>query len=269
MKTRSHGRSWRVCAGVALALPALAAQADTITLAPVADTSLYAESGDLSNGHGVHLFVGVIASGAQRRALLRFDLAAIPPGSQVTAVTLQMTASRVVGGDIAVGLHRVLGAWGEGTSDAGEPGGGGAMATTGDATWTRRIWPATSWTTPGGDAAPAPSAVTNVGAVGPYQWSGAGLVADVQGWLAQPSGNFGWLLRSNEVGVQNAKRLGTRESVSAADRPRLVVTFDPGQAPPLPVSAIPATGVAARLALALLLLAAGAIGLRRAVRPPR
>ncbi|MBC7771163.1 MAG: hypothetical protein H7210_01580, partial [Pyrinomonadaceae bacterium] len=44
--------------------------------------------------------------------------------------------------------------------------------------------------------------------------------------------NFGWLLRGNESSDQTAKRFDTRENTTAANRPTLVVTFDPPTACP-------------------------------------
>lgn len=233
------------------------AQADTVVLAAGADTTLFSESGDLSNGRGQHLFVGVIATGGRRRALLRFDLSGIPSGAQITSATLELRATRTAGGGIAVGLHRVVGDWGEGNSNSGDPGGGGAQAAAGDATWIRRVWPGTSWTTAGGDAAGSPSATTTVGNEGLYQWTGGGLVGDVQDWLNQPGSNTGWLLRSTESGAQNAKRFGSRDNSLPADQPRLVVEFNAPQAPPLAAFAIPVWNWSGLLLTILLILVAG------------
>ena len=52
----------------------------TATLNPTKDNTLYEDlSGGLSNGAGSHLFAGVTAAGAARRAVLAFDLAAPSP----------------------------------------------------------------------------------------------------------------------------------------------------------------------------------------------
>src|SRR5205823_2050542 len=74
--------------------------------------------------------------GQVRRALIRFDIAgAIPAGSTITDVKLTLNLSQTVSFDTPVGLYRALRDWGEGTSDAGDPGGAGALSTPGDATW--------------------------------------------------------------------------------------------------------------------------------------
>ena len=240
------------------------ASAGAATLAAAADSAMFSESGDLSNGRGEHLFVGVTAGGARRRALLSFDLTLLPAGARITSAVLEMSATRVAGGAIPVSVHRVLGSWGEGASNAGDPGGGGAAATVGDATWVRRSWPGTSWIAAGADATTSPSATTAVETQAVHQWSGAGLVADLQSWVDQPSGNFGWLLRSNESGVQNAKRFGSRESTQPANRPRLTVEFDSPQGPAQPAAVISLWDDAGRFATILLVLCAGLFTLAKA-----
>ncbi|MCA9640901.1 MAG: hypothetical protein KC492_09405, partial [Myxococcales bacterium] len=55
----------------AVSVPALA---DTVTLAPSMDCTLYAEDGGLANCAGQGLFVGENASGNVRRSVLAFDV---------------------------------------------------------------------------------------------------------------------------------------------------------------------------------------------------
>src|SRR5881628_2053154 len=65
--------------------------ATTVTLAPSKDNTLYeSDQGELSNGIGVYVFAGNTrqATGAARRGLLAFNLAAIPAQSLVTSATL-------------------------------------------------------------------------------------------------------------------------------------------------------------------------------------
>ncbi|MCB0156088.1 MAG: hypothetical protein KDF65_14935, partial [Anaerolineae bacterium] len=64
-------------APVAAPLNAVSLLTQTVQLTPSQDTSLYEESGNLSNGQGDYLFIGVTASGNGnniRRALLAFDV---------------------------------------------------------------------------------------------------------------------------------------------------------------------------------------------------
>ena len=51
------------------------------------------------------------------------------------------------------------------------------------------------------------------------------MVADVQAWLDDPSGNFGWIVVGNEAKNQTAKRFDSKEGGTTANRPVLTVTF--------------------------------------------
>jgi folate-binding Fe-S cluster repair protein YgfZ len=117
-------------------------------------------------------------------------------------------------------------AWGEGASVAF--GGGGALAMTNDVTWLHRLYPATLWTTPGGQFNPAVSSSRAVGGVGYYTWpTSTQLVADVQAMLNANATNFGWCVLGNETTLQSVKRFDARESGVAASRPQLTVVYFP------------------------------------------
>ena len=100
------------------------------------DNTLYEDSaGQLSNGQGIYFFDGKTGANLLRRGLIAFDLASIPTNATITGATLSMFLSQAQGGSQAVSLSTALRDWGEGASDAGNPGGGGAPAQAGDATW--------------------------------------------------------------------------------------------------------------------------------------
>ena len=150
-----------------------------------------------------------------RRGLLRFDLSALPVGATVTSVVLQLTSTKVpafVLVDSKFSLYRLSASWAEGTNS----GTSGTHASPGESTWNARMSGTATWTTPGAadDAVTTPSAAVVVSSVRltTYSWSGAGVVGDVEFWLADPSRNFGWLLRSeNEVTGRTARGFGSRE----------------------------------------------------------
>lgn len=209
--------------------------ADTATLTTSRDNTLYENAtGSLSNGAGPGMFAGTNSAGGIRRALIAFDIAgAIPAGSTIQSAKLTLTLTVTVSGPHPVGLNRVLAPWGEGASDAGAAGGGGgAPATPGDATWVHRFYDTTLWNTPGGDFG-AQVATATVDAIGPYTWgSTADMVADVQAWLDHPESNFGWMVIGNELPpAPTAKRFGTRESLTAGERPMLEIQFEPPLTP--------------------------------------
>ena len=208
-----------------------AATADTVTLNPVRDNTLYEDpTGMLSNGAGQFLFAGNNATGATRRGLIQFDIAgSIPVGSTIDAATLVLNMSQspnAINRDVS--LHGALADWGEGASNAtAVGGGGGAAATTGDATWLHTFFNTTQWSSAGGEFLATPSATTAGGAVGGYSWSSPQLHLDVQNWLDAPATNFGWLLLADESTNQTVKRFDTRENTTAAFRPTLAVEYTP------------------------------------------
>lgn len=205
-----------------------AARGDVVELSPVADNTLYAVDGGLSNGAGQHFFAGTNSLVEPKRGLLRFDVASgLPADATIVGVSVVLHMNRSAGGPSLVAFHRVLTDWGEGSTDADGSEGGGGPATPGSATWTHAFHDDMPWGTPGGDLDPAAGAVLLVGDVGVYEWTSAALAADVQGWLDGTVAEFGWILIGEELGSSTAKRFDSRESPDSDLRPRLVVEFIP------------------------------------------
>lgn len=236
--------------------------ADTLVVEPSADTSLYEVAmgdAETANSRGAHLFAGRIIGSLRRRALLRFDLSAIPPGSTVNSAQFSLSLNRVPPGMLPAvnfSLQPMNAPWGEGSSDAGEPGGNGTPATAGDPTWTQRVFPSTPWVVAGGDFSAVASATTSANGVGRYQWgSSAAMVGTVQGWVDSPSSNYGWMLLADETaGDQTARRFASREATDASTRPQLSIDFTPAAVgPPSGPSAIPTLSLLGLAGLALLL----------------
>ena len=224
----------RVMAG-AVAIASVSAgveAASTLTLEPSKDNTLYqAAAGGTSNGAGDYLFVGRINRNQLsqfRRGAIAFDVSALPANAIVSSVTLTLTVSSAGPTDPTdVMLHRFLADWGEGTSNAGEPGGTGADATPGDVTWTHAFHDTVPWATPGGVFSPTFSASTSIGGESTaYSFTDPRLVEDVAGWLANPAGNFGWALVGDETRLGTARRFNSRENPAAATRPQLTIVYD-------------------------------------------
>jgi spore coat protein A len=221
------------CAAVSALLVACPAGAATlsVTVTPSHDTTLYGGSDemDFSNGAGTGLFAGTDNSSEARRALVQFDLTAIPPGSTITSAVLRLVVTRSQLGATHMELHRLTAGWGEGAVRAPGQGGGGAPAAPGDATWSDRAFPMTPWTTPGGDFFPSASATATAGDEATLaEWQDPALVDDLRRWLADPATNFGWIVLSPDGGV--AKRFASREAAGSS-RPQLVVGFEPPASP--------------------------------------
>jgi hypothetical protein len=210
----------------------------TVTLPATATNTLYDDpTGQLSNGAGQEMFVGDIGHPTNniRRALVKFDVSSIPAGATITGATLTLNLSKEAAGVTSelVTAHRVLADWGEGTSNAGAGGpgtgeGDGIQATTGDATWLFSFYNTTSWQTAGGDFVNGGSASTTVSTtLGSYQWSGVGMVGDVQSWLDHPGTSFGWVMTGLESGLKTALQFDSRNNTNPNVQPTLTVDFDP------------------------------------------
>jgi hypothetical protein len=219
----------------AMAASTSAARAAEVLLNPIQDATLIQDETSYANGAGPSVFAGAIASGGARRALLKFDLSGIPQGAVIHGVELYFDINRAAvgsGNSDPASLHRITASWGEGTSFSTR--GGGDVASPNDATWTHRFYGvggvgagAVPWSVPGGDFVAQASSFTTVGGIGPYFFpSTVKLIEDVDGWLANPASNHGWLLLGPESASQTARRIHSRESATVASRPRLRVVYD-------------------------------------------
>ena len=186
-------------------------QADVTTnLTPVADSYIQQFSPDLASGSESTMVsgeLGLSAANELRRAFLRFDLSsALPAGATVSAVTIQITVTKVpfTPTNSVFDLRRVLESWDES-----------------QITWNSRLT-ATPWEQPGAlgplDSASGASSSVFVAGASRYTFgSTPALVADVQSWVDNPNANFGWLLISEGEGIpQTARHFATREDTNNA-----------------------------------------------------
>jgi len=201
--------------------------AESLVLSPIADATLFQVSPSNSAGGDGFFLAGTTQNRTVNRALLQFDVAsAVPAGSQITAVGLQLEVTRQPSDGFEAstfGLHRMLRSWGEGGTVVTEnPGGLGAPASPGDATWTHRFAFDTPWFMPGGaagtDFAANFSSSTLIYGVDVYNFEGTlDMLADVQSWLDSTNSNFGWMLKSQSEELPfTARRFASREDPNGA-----------------------------------------------------
>lgn len=212
---------------IVAALAAPFAQADSATLIPSRDNTIYKDPfGALSNGAGNTLYVGRNSTGEIRRGVLIFDIVGtIPAGSTITAARLRLRRTiDLASGSETLRAHKLLADWGEGTSNDTSGTGAGAASATGDVTWLHRFYDTDDWTTDGGDFESTASATSFLGAI--VDFDSAQMAADVQEWLDN-GGNFGWLLKAQESGNDSMNGYGSRENGTNANRPTLDVEFTP------------------------------------------
>lgn len=206
-----------------------AAQANVAVLPAAADTTLYEDAaGAIANGAGEGFFVGLIAGGLKRRALVRFDLAAIPAGARIVSVELVLQVTRGFAQNLVpVALHRVTSSWVEGPSDATLfREGQGILAVAGDNTWLHRSFATSFWNAPGGDYDPVASGVGFTPPLGRVTFASTNaMTSDVQQWLIAPATNFGWLLRTDELVPQEVRRFDSRTTSEVGTSPALIVRW--------------------------------------------
>ena len=210
------------------------AKAETVTINPLWDNSLIEFAfGELANALGDYMFAGSAFQTRQqkiKRAIMRFDVASvIPAGATINNVTLELHVSKTR--DDAPReffIHAVTQDWGNGTSNAAGSEGGGDTSTLNDVTWRHTFYRDLVWNNFGGDFVATASASTMVGLVNSRpQWSSSQMVADVQGWVDDPSTSFGWILK----GVEDpgdfwaTRRFGSTDNNNADQRPKLTIDF--------------------------------------------
>ena len=206
------------------------AHADVANCQATKDATIYNDTtGNRADGKSWNLYsgqAGTNTSWPTRRSLVAFDVSAIPAGSTVTNVQVKLYMSKTVVGAKSFNLHRLTSDWSEGPSVGLS--GNGANALAGDSTWLHTNYATQFWTTPGGDFVASSSATVSIGSTYQYYtWNSTPtLVADVQGWVNNPSNNFGWIVRGPEGGTKSAKQFESRESLPNL-RPVLVVTYTP------------------------------------------
>lgn len=218
---------------LSLFLPGAGARADTISLNPIADTSLQEAFPDDNLGSGNTLTAGTRRRGGATRALLLFNISgALPVNATVTSASLQITvtATPAGGANSTFDLEPVTSAWGEGD---GSDRGGGSLATSGQASWNDNEGPGSPWGTPGGDFTGVPVASTFITSDGTYLFASTpAMVSSVQDWLAHPNSNFGWILLSeSESTLTSIRRFASREDPNTP--PTLVLQYnvpEPGAA---------------------------------------
>ena len=216
--------------GIAVLALSQSTSATEVILSPSQDNTLIGPgTGQNSNGAGDGIYAGQIGffGGSEdiRRGLVQFDLSEIPADATITSVTLNVSVVKTPNDNTyEFSLHRCNESWGEGASDF--PGGVGAPAEPGDATWVMRFHPDTPWSVAGGDFVADSSSTTMISGRADYAFTGDGLIDDVQVWLDDPKLNNGWVILGQEGTTKTARKFGSREYFDASKQPTLVVTYE-------------------------------------------
>ena len=179
----------------------------TLTLqpgTPGSDTDMSLPSPN--NNYGAN--AGMTINAGQGVALVRFDLSTIPAGSVI--LSAQFSLYHTSGSTDTAGIFTVTRPWTEGTGVAGS-----------GATWNTYDG-ANAWTTAGGDYDPA----TGISIVLPVNnaWATWDVTSRTAAWIAGTQPNYGIALVMGGTGTNS---FASSDDATAANRPRLVVTFLP------------------------------------------
>lgn len=206
-----------------------------------ADTFINNASPDNNNGRNGSIYTGRNDQGGIMRGLIRFDLPqTLQARATVSNVTLTMTTRGLGSNGTAppapatASLQAVTTSWTEGNgigNDAPTFTVGDPCGTTG-ATWNQpNCTGGASWaggavaTTVSGQAS-VPAAISTAVVWDSATAGNAGMVADVQGWLDDPTANQGWrIVSSTEAVTSAAQRFYSAEGSDLPVTPRLAVTY--------------------------------------------
>ncbi|MEW6473989.1 MAG: DNRLRE domain-containing protein [Actinomycetota bacterium] len=173
----------------------------TCSLAPAADTYVSEDANASNYGTSTSLLVRS-AAGANRRAVLRFDLSScsIPSNASIRTAALRLTLTSPPTVSRTYEVHRASAAWTEDT---------------------------VTWSTQPSVAAPATSsAVTGMTAGAIVEWS---VKADVEAFVQGMVTNEGWRISDATESESTALESGfaAREEATSSSRPILTVTYYP------------------------------------------
>ena len=143
------------------------------------------QEGDAANRSGGNWFsVGALAEGARRRALIRFELPAVPPQTKIDKATLSLYAYGVsrpkAPHDTKMAVHRVLVSW-----------------TVTECTWLERS-KGVAWSQPGASGPAediAPQSEGEADTVGLYLPMTFDVTESVRAWYRDPDSNHGLLVK--------------------------------------------------------------------------
>lgn len=175
------------------------------------DSFLYQWKSTWNYGAAANLDAGDGGWNSTWRALLQFDLSAIPAGARVVSASLALYQTSPSMGPGTLGVRRVTSTWTEG-ANSGSSGSG--------ATWLERS-PGVPWATVGGDLDANGFASAQVNAnVGWFNWD---ITRLVQGWVAADYPNHGLALVHETPSASG--RFASSDHLEPTQRPKLTISY--------------------------------------------
>lgn len=179
---------------------------------PALGKDTWITSGQPGKNAGAHPALPI--DDTNERALLQFDLSAIPASAHIDSATISLYA-KLVSGSAEVGAYRVTAPWIEGSC-----GSGGSCIADG-ATWLTSDG-LTAWATPGGEYMGSSESVTVVDAS--ESWFTWDVTAAAAQWHSGATPNYGLLLKVAS-GTGFDASMQSSDSPDASARPKLTISY--------------------------------------------
>lgn len=186
------------------------------TSANMDDTTIRSANPTQTGGNDFELGVGTAVGGNTVRSLLKFDLSAVPSSTTILSTDLNLWfTSTNNNSPIDISLHKLTSPWEEN-----------------QASWTyAKTIPYTEWKTAGGDF--SSDKLRTVKGIGVPPASIADAMVNwkvpldvVQGWVNNPTTNYGFMLKSDNETTQIYKKFASSEqSVLDRYKPKLVIIY--------------------------------------------
>ena len=163
------------------------------------------------------------SSSILQRALLKFDLSAIPAGATIDSATLTLTCTgQSSTGSNTINAYKLLRAWSEGKEST--------YVLNADSSWNYSDY-STAWGTAGADNTTNDRSSSSMGSVAigdacANQTHTISLdTATVSGWINAPVTNLGFILIGDESTNDSSKIFGSAENSTASYRPKLTIAY--------------------------------------------
>ena len=176
----------------------------------------------LNYGGSTNMFAaGRGLSGVVTRALIRWDLSAIPPGSTIVSAQMSLYSNYSYGGSIVIDTHRVLKPWVEGTLNGQQ-----RQLDNPDSACGTEYGYGVPWDEAGasgaGDRETTVISSASGSGTGWYAWD---IREAVQKWVDGDWDNDGLILKARSESTLNLKYFVPSENQQAALRPQLVIDY--------------------------------------------
>jgi hypothetical protein len=217
-----------------LAVSGTVSNCSSVSLTAVADTYLSAANTDYNNGGNTQIHVDGDTDTNRRTSLLKWDLSSIPSASSISAASLQLYVEDT--SSLVFNLYNMRRSWVEGTSSR--------TSSSTSSNWNTYDG-SNSWGTVGAASTSDDRFDTNLWAADTSTFASTGSktvtldsdgLAVIQGWVSGSLNNYGLIIQNYSGTTNNAVYFTSREGTTAANQPKLNVTYCAASSPTIVTS---------------------------------